>query len=638
MIGELRRRRWDTRRDTGVPLAGQIAGAMPSQAGQMWAQQVAALTPTLTAPGPTTEQALTSETKSFADDFTAQIKKGGMRGIELVQTDNARLLEASREAAAYAGYDETQIKDLEAAGLAFVDVSSSGDKAAISLGGVVKALDAVAKSTLTPTFQQFMGAQERRLQVQYAGVEIQRQRQKEIEIPVQTAMQYAANPLLPVGTQTFGLGIGRGEGQASPKAFKGLMAPDMAGAYGPAGPMAVDQKSIESTSRYTATVQEATRAVEQLIATGYQKMADLGVDESAISSMKNYSTQIAAIQSEIASKQAALATIQYNHQLMLAKRNLADAAAMVGKQGAGHQGLIGALERENQLLSRQSQKLAIMLQQRQIMTQLALARFQAPGETGEERWARRQEQEIAAGIAQQQLDIQKKQFNVGIQIWDENARRQYIDAKYALADLQASRRISLEISYKQEELARVQAGLAATMANINADYQTGLEKVNIGIQNGMDAYLAGIGDNLEEMLEQGSKAANVFWANMRQQVKTFYEWLGEGITSTATGQGGGGAPGTRGATAAGMVGTFSSPTRATFGEAGSETVAILRNTRSMTISPQGGGGGSTFNMSLNYNGSGSQQDAAAFADAVARQVEQILNRKANLLGLRGPAY
>ena len=72
------------------------------------------------------------------------------------------------------------------------------------------------------------------------------------------------------------------------------------------------------------------------------------------------------------------------------------------------------------------------------------------------------------------------------------------------------------------------------------------------------------------------------------------------------------------------------------GEAGIETVAILRNPRSMEM-PMGGGGGGVVNVNVNINGGGSdlnEQKLHAWGKQIQMNVEQALNRKTSLLGLR----
>jgi hypothetical protein len=93
--------------------------------------------------------------------------------------------------------------------------------------------------------------------------------------------------------------------------------------------------------------------------------------------------------------------------------------------------------------------------------------------------------------------------------------------------------------------------------------------------------------------------------------------------------------------AAGYLGAFARGATFTVGEAGPETVAILRNPRTHTLVNGGGdGGGSAGPVTININGPvvRNDQDISRLARAVADEVERSLSRKGQLLGLRSPAY
>jgi len=77
------------------------------------------------------------------------------------------------------------------------------------------------------------------------------------------------------------------------------------------------------------------------------------------------------------------------------------------------------------------------------------------------------------------------------------------------------------------------------------------------------------------------------------------------------------------------------------GEAGPETVAILRNPRAASMSDYvgGGGGGGSASVTVNINGPVVRGDAdiSSLARQVAVEVERTLSRKGQMFGLRGPA-
>ena len=88
--------------------------------------------------------------------------------------------------------------------------------------------------------------------------------------------------------------------------------------------------------------------------------------------------------------------------------------------------------------------------------------------------------------------------------------------------------------------------------------------------------------------------------------------------------------------ASGFAGTVSRASTMTVGEAGPETVAVLRNPRAAMLNT--GGGGS--NVTININGATvrSSDDIDALASAVADKVKKSLAQQGQLLGLRAPSY
>jgi hypothetical protein len=89
--------------------------------------------------------------------------------------------------------------------------------------------------------------------------------------------------------------------------------------------------------------------------------------------------------------------------------------------------------------------------------------------------------------------------------------------------------------------------------------------------------------------------------------------------------------------ARGFLGTMTEATPMIVGEAGRETVAVLRNPRSSSI------GGTMVNaptnVTVNINGTSvrNDQDIHSLARQVAVEVERSLSRRGQMFGLRGPA-
>jgi hypothetical protein len=84
-----------------------------------------------------------------------------------------------------------------------------------------------------------------------------------------------------------------------------------------------------------------------------------------------------------------------------------------------------------------------------------------------------------------------------------------------------------------------------------------------------------------------------------------------------------------------MLGQVSAATNMIVGEAGKETVAVLRNPREYTGNI-GGGGGDTTNINITVTGNtlSGDSDEEELANRIAYKVEQIMGRKASAQGFR----
>jgi hypothetical protein len=82
------------------------------------------------------------------------------------------------------------------------------------------------------------------------------------------------------------------------------------------------------------------------------------------------------------------------------------------------------------------------------------------------------------------------------------------------------------------------------------------------------------------------------------------------------------------------MGTVGTPTQMTVGEAGNETVAILRNPRTMTIG-QSASGESSGPIQIIFNNPVVRSDMDL--EMIIRKVEASLMKKTAMFGLRRPA-
>jgi len=364
---------------------------------------------------------------------------------------------------------------------------------------------------------------------------------------------------------------------------------------------------------------------------------DLAIYDSAVASATKLSNEIAGLTTSMMKASQEASTASWANQIRLANRALGDALAMQGKVGGTR---LGYLQREQWLNSRASQRLGLQLQQRQITTQLALAQFQAPGETGEERYFKQKEAVATAGIAQQQLNYSFKDFNISGKIWKENVDRAVTDARKSLVVMQLSRDAEGITIVNQGAIAAKSKEMAVHMGKIDAI----LGKAQGNWSAALAAATSGVGEfagSLKDGLKEIYKA----------QGYTVKEKNGQVIVSGTSNAGSTDARGTYGAGqpalvykpkeggyATGILGMTTGSHDMTVGEAGTETVAVLRNPRTSSLAPSSSGGGApVINISISGPVVRSEQDISSLARAVAVEVERSLGRKGQMFGLRGAA-
>ena len=354
-----------------------------------------------------------------------------------------------------------------------------------------------------------------------------------------------------------------------------------------------------------------------------------------MSSAQSASTRLKDLQEGIASLSATATGLQWANTMRISLRGIADATnylAGSSKKAAGNLGLV-----QHQLwdLGRKSQSLNLQLQQRQITTNLAVAQFQAPGETGEERYFRQKEAIATAGIQQTQLDISKEVFAKQLTEWTIMASRAVEDANKAWEAAEAMFRAQTEAAGKAAEIANLSAQIAADLAAASDIYETAAGKFSAA-QKIATQFATTFGGSINAMVIKANELTDTF-GDSAKGMRQFLVALGFTFDKNLDGSYTVGKPPTiTGAT--GLLGTTSGATSMVVGEAGTEHVAVLRNPRLGSIAPQGGGGGAT-SVTVNINGASvrNDQDISSLAMAVAAEVERTLSRKGQMFGLRGPA-
>jgi hypothetical protein len=345
----------------------------------------------------------------------------------------------------------------------------------------------------------------------------------------------------------------------------------------------------------------------------------------ALKSAQGYATQIANIQIGVDTEQAALAAAQYSYNLYVAKRSLQDAKGLTGAITAQNGDNLGIIERQSFLISRQGQALGFQLTQRQINFSVAQAAFNVAGLSPAERQARIAEAKVEADYAQKQLDIQKQLYGLAGQQFNISASRQVTDLTRQLGLLQQGWTVTVDTAKAQKQIAALTVYQQAQQKVVDAIYSTALQRT----QDTFGLEMTLLTQTADGMARIASGATTV----VGNYYKAIIADLGilnamyANPTATPTG-----AMSQRGH-AQGALFSTSSPTSMVVGEAGTETVAVLRNPRNVTGTSTGGGGTFTFNFTGPMNVR-SNDDIDVLATTVARKVATIMGRDAQLRGLR----
>lgn len=481
----------------------------------------------------------------------------------------------------------------------------------------------IAVGGTIPSKSLLLAAARPQLQAGLAGRVVQGQFERQTTLPAQQFLSQLARPLIPFG-QTV---AARTPGATDASNYK-------------AAALSIDQAQT-SLRAYADQGQRAAletiRTADAVTGTNLE-----GAWKTATSAVADYGKRIASLQIDMTWKQVNLQVHQYDEQLRVANRSLADAKEfLTGIKQSGSDGL-GILERQTRELSKQStligfQQTALQLQlsQRQINFQVAMAGFVAPGTTPQERAARVDEAKKEAEFAQQQLDLQKQQFEIakalfGIQqgpggIIDVNAVRQVEDLNHQLSLLKEGRKVTIELAIDSENLAAMQQGLDAEMARAQSVLTQAVD-----IKNQIIAVGVSIEASTAQDIISAVRGALAVLGAAGAGFTNLFNGYGNGTVPAGGRYGGKPVP----LNAAGMLANVSGTTHMIVGEAGNETVAVLRNPRSMTMAGSGNGG-SVINITVTGNTVRNDDDINKIALAVQRKVEETMGRKASQFGLRG---
>jgi hypothetical protein len=414
--------------------------------------------------------------------YGAKTPKGGTAPYRLAEAptgESKAETTARQQALAAAG-----LRSVSDAGYAVVDAFGN---VVTDANKLAEAANYVSKSFTRINPEEYINLNRPQWRAQIEGAALQNQFQIKTAIPVQRFMDYITNPPLKPGT-----GILPGINAAANQEFPAM------GYNAAKGMVRMDPSVIGSYDSLTNSIKKSQDALSGLAEKGRAALAALNVPPGTIAQIEALGKEIAAKQERIGGIQANLSWTQYLHDSTIAKRTVTDMLQLTGQLGKANGDNVGYYERQLLLLNRQSTALGLMLQQRQITTQQAIAGFAVEGDTPEIRMARRKEAMVEADIAQKQLNISKKSFGIEIKLVDAQNLRQLQDAVYALQSLERTFRAGIKVGLLQQDIENAQRFRdslipeAAAWISFREGYETTMISIAQDLAARMDAAVADV--------------------------------------------------------------------------------------------------------------------------------------------------
>ena len=515
--------------------------------------------------GKATEVPLTAEQLTLLSQklelVNGQLDKNGESLINFENATKFSRDEVDAQAKALKNAGQNQLGNLVAGGRVAITNQQGGLATADEVArGLTTALEQQAK----PTAEALLRQQRPQTQAQIAFEDMQRQFQLNTVNPQTFAIQEAQRPLAPANT----------------------------------GFVPADQK------RYNAELTQTQKLYDQInadVQTGLDASkqfvsqtlgAGAGADfAAALGKSVEYGKQISQIEIGVQTKQAAYSAAQFSYQLSIARRSLADAKGLVSGIGDS----MGAIERQIFNLQRQSQSLSLGQSQRQINFQRAVAGFQAPGVTSEERQARIDQAKTEADFAQKQLNIQKQLFGLQGRQFSRGAARQVRDLNRQIDLLQQGRDVQISTAVAEKKIQALTKLQAKENKQVETFYAAAVQRTG-DVQQKIAELVAATGEGLQKVgklvLKEFSNGYDGFIAALGAGGNPSSNPASDSYSGAAGGHALGFLGTVNGATSLGKFGVA--------GEAGGEAVAIVRDAQKL-ISPMGGGGGDNFTFSVVIN-------------------------------------
>lgn len=519
------------------------------------------------------------------DFFNSAAEKGGEKMVKLADLSaDPKALEKSLEMAVKAGLPKDLIDDMRSKGIGFTGAEKPED--------IMKFMFNMNRGAITPSPEALLDMGERERQARLEMQDAQTRLRIGTYEPAEFGM---AQAVAPIGNQ------------AAVLRAAGIKGPGVA-------ELAKDIEEINTAA------EEGIDTLKEFVKST-PGMGQFAKDFSdSFKKVQDYGQDISDLQIDIQMEQAAYAAHQYEFSIYQANRSLRDARGLL--TGTGNS--LGAIQRQQWDLQRESQSLSMGMTQRQINFQKALAGFATPGDTPQERAARIEQAEIEAEYAQKQLNIQKKLFALAGRGFNITASRSVQDLTRQLSLLEEGRKVTLDTMEAEKRIQALTVLQSKENKKVETFYSLAVERTN-DIMGEQAKLVAATGKNLAEV---GDMVIDVYIDFYKRLVAAIN---GENTSNPSDNNSRIYEPDEEGAS--GLLGTTAGPTTMLVGEAGTETVAVLRNPRNVPLpSPtdMGGSGGQSITINITGNTVRSDQDL----ETLAYLIERKLNQKAALLGYR----
>lgn len=472
--------------------------------------------------------------------------------------------------------------------------------------------DFVATGIPIPDVATWVETVNRQVEASFSALDMQDALNRGLVIPMQLAASRISNPLLNAGAGLVPLGS-KGFPTTLPRSATINVASNVGGAFTTGNANSVMSEWVSQGNAMIAQVRNNDIAAQKKMYAEIERVSGKATAnkwQGFMDAANAASSGLASLQTTLASLGAEASQAQWANELRLASRAYQDAiGTKAGYKGKGGGSELGQIQG-------QMQKLAFDLQQRQITTRLALAQFQAPGETGEERYMRQKQALAEAAIQQKQFDYSKGSYEIGL-------TRNVTDTGAAANIANLSVKAQAATLAAQGLIAGYSANIAQSLADAGSIQDAAIGKISTG-QSQIAGFMAQFGGSVGKAVEAFDKvpgpvgqAAAVF-TDMYKKMGYSFSYDDAGNINGMRG------PGEAPYPATGTKYPLRLP--------GSEGAVVLRNPAVGSVST----GGHAQNISININNPTvrSEQDITS----IAHEVERVIARRGQLLGLRAPSY